>query len=65
MSNQQDNNEFVYTISNDDIQMFADHFKNRKLTPSEMEGVELGINKHISCEHIVCAIEDCLTEIPD
>jgi hypothetical protein len=63
MPNSQINNEFVYTISKDEIQMFAEHFKNRELTPSEMESFEFRINKHISCEHIVGAIEDCLAEI--
>ena len=63
MSNQQDNNEFVYTISKDEIQMFADHFKNRKLTPFEMESFETRLNKHISWDYIVEAVEDCLTEV--
>jgi len=63
MSNSQNNNEFVYAISNDEIQMFAEHFKNRKLTSSELEWLKIRLNKHISCDHIVGAIEDCLNEI--
>lgn len=59
------NNQLVYWISKDEIQMFAEHFKNRELTSSEMDWFEDRLNKHISSDYIVEAIEDCLNEILD
>jgi aspartate aminotransferase-like enzyme len=56
-------NEFVYTLSKREIQMFAEHFQNRELTLSEMESFENRFEKHICTEYVVSAIEDCLSEI--
>lgn len=55
--------EFVYTLSKREIQMFAEHFKKRELTPSEMEHFESRFEKHLCTEYVVEAIEDCLSEI--
>jgi len=56
-------NEFVYTLSKSEIQMFAEHFTNRMLTPSEMESFESRFEKHICTEYVVGPIQDCLSEI--
>lgn len=66
MSNQvtspQPDAEFVYTISKERIQMFAEHFKHRELTSAEMEDFIHRFETHLSNEFVVEAVEDCLAE---
>lgn len=57
--------EFVYAISKSEIQMFAEHFLDRELTPVELESFEIRFDKHLCTEFVVSAIEDCLSEITD
>lgn len=61
--NLQPESEFVYTISKEEIQAFAEHFRQRELTSTEMDYFIHRFDKHLSCETVVDAFEDCLADI--
>jgi hypothetical protein len=62
-TNSQPESEFAYTIKKEEIQMFAEHFKQRQLTPAEMEDFIHRFEDHLSYDFVAESVEDCLTEI--
>lgn len=53
----------IYSLSADEIQIFADHHLGRELTDSELDRFEDRFDKHLETEYVVESAQNCIDEI--